>query len=105
MTVDPLPSGEQASELILHRPRSMAAGAVRRIHIYLDNQQIGDLEHGGTVRVPTQAGPHILRARCMPLIGAQLTFILGARETLKVLIYVGALEGVQIEIASEHELS
>jgi hypothetical protein len=99
MTADPPPSADQASELVLHRPQSMAPGAARRIHVYLDDQQIADLEHGGTVRVPTEAGPHLLRARCMPLIGTELPFILGHREALKVLIYVGALEGVHIDIA------
>jgi hypothetical protein len=57
------------------------------------------------VRVPTEAGPHLLRARCMPLIGTELPSILGDRPTLKVLIYVGALEDVQIDIAPEPEPS
>jgi hypothetical protein len=36
--------------LILYRPGHRAAGAVRRIHVFLDDQQVADLAsspHGG----------------------------------------------------------
>jgi hypothetical protein len=58
-----------SAELILYRPgHRVAAGAVRRIHVYLDDRQVADLELCGATRVPTTSGPHLLRARCLPLI-------------------------------------
>ena len=87
-----------AGELILHRPSHRAAGAVRRIHVYLDDNQVADLELGGTSRVSTTGGPHLLCARCMPLISGSVPFVLGAGETLRVQIYVGALDELEIHL-------
>jgi hypothetical protein len=101
MGADSRASGSQTGELILHRPQTMAPGAARRIHVYLDDRQIADLEHGATLHVPARDGPHLLRARCMPLVGAELPFVLAANETLTVMIYVGALEDLRIDLAPE----
>ena len=98
MGADAVPSAERAGELILHRPQAMTPGAARRIHVFLDDQQIADLELGGTERVPAIEGPHLLRARCLPLIGAELPFVLAPSETLRVQIYVGALEELSIDL-------
>ena len=98
MGADAVPSAERAGELILHRPRTPTSGAGRRVHVFLDDQQIADLELGGTARVPTMEGPHLLRARCLPLIGAELPFVLAPYETLRVKIYVGALEEPSIDL-------
>jgi hypothetical protein len=91
-SADPAP----AAELILHRPGHRAAGAARRIHVDLDDDQVADLELGGTQHVPTTSGPHLLRARCMPLLGDSFPVILAAGETLRVLVYVGALDKLEI---------
>ncbi|MDT7629100.1 MAG: hypothetical protein QOI50_1030 [Pseudonocardiales bacterium] len=101
MDADSCPLGDQAGELILHRPQTLTPGAARRIQVYLDDQQIANLEHGATMRVPTEEGPHLLRARCLPLISAELPFVLAAAETLKVLIYVGAPEDLRIDLDPE----
>lgn len=34
------------------------------------------------MRLPTEEGPHLLRARCLPLISAELPSVLAAAETL-----------------------
>jgi hypothetical protein len=98
MGADAVPSAERAGVLILHRPQTLTPGAARRIHVFLDDQQIADLEMGGTARVPSNEGPHLLRARCLPLIGAELPFVLAPYETLRVNIYVGALEELSIDL-------
>jgi hypothetical protein len=98
MGADAVPSAERAGELILHRPHTLTPGAGRRVHVFLDDRQIADLELGGTARVPAVEGPHLLRARCLPLIGAELPFVLAPYETLRVKIYVGALEELSIDL-------
>jgi len=98
-----VPSAERAGELIVHRPHTMTSGAARRIHVYLDDQQIADLARGGTANVPTDAGPHLLRARCLPLVSAELPFVLADYETLRVLIYVGVLEELEIQLDENHD--
>jgi hypothetical protein len=103
MDADSLPLGDQAGVLILHRPQTMAPGAVRRIQVYLDDRQIASLEHGATLRVPAEEGPHLLRARCTPLISDELPFVLAAYETLKVQIYVCAPEDLRIDLDPESE--
>jgi hypothetical protein len=94
-----------AAELILHRPGHRAAGAARRIHVYLDDQQVADLELCGTSHVFTTSGPHLLRARCLPLIGASFPVILNAGERLRVLIYVGALDELKIQLDEQPDRS
>ena len=94
-----------AGELILHRPGHRAAGAARRIHVYLDDQPVADLELGGTSHVPASTGPHLLLARCMPLISGSVPFILGAGEILRVRIYVGALDELEIHLDEEPDRS
>jgi hypothetical protein len=98
MGAESVPADERAGQLVLHRPRSLATGLARRIHICLDDDQVADLDNGGTACVPASAGPHMLRARCLPLCGAELPFILADRETLHAQIYVGTLEDVLIEL-------
>ena len=44
-----------AAELILYRPGHRAAGAVRRIHVYLDERQVADLALCGTGRAAAAA--------------------------------------------------
>jgi hypothetical protein len=94
-----------AAELILHRPGHRAAGAARRIHVYLDDQQVADLELGGTTHVPAIGGPHLLCARCLPLISGSIPVILNAGETLRVLIYVGALDELEIHLDEKSDRS
>lgn len=98
MTPEATPTEESAGQLLLHRPRALTTGLARRIHIYLDDQQVADLANGGTARVPATAGPHMLRARCLPLAGAEVPFILANRETLQAQICVGVLDDVRIEL-------
>jgi hypothetical protein len=76
----------------------MTAGAGRRIHVYLDDKPIADLKHGATVRVPTEQGPHLLRARCIPLLSAGLPVILDDHETLRVQIYVSTPDELEIQL-------
>ena len=97
----PTPGGE----LILHRPGHRAAGAARRIHVYLDDQHVANLKLGGTSHAPTASGPHLLRARCRPLISGSLPVILDAGETLRVLIYVGALDELEIHLDKQPDRS
>ena len=54
-------------------------------------------------RVPAEEGPHLLRARCMPLISDELPFVLDAYETLKVQIYVCAPEDLRIDLDPESD--
>ena len=91
----------QAGELILHRPKTMTAGAARRIHVYRDDVRIANLGLGATARVPTDQGPHLLRARCVPLISANFPIILAANETLRVLVFVDAMEQLEIQLDEE----
>lgn len=99
--VNPLPPSERAGELILHRPRLPTAGAIRRIHVYLDDHHLVDLAQGDTARVVTAEGPHLLRARCRPLISGTYPFILAARQTLHAEIYIGALDEVEIHLGGQ----
>jgi hypothetical protein len=94
-----------AAELILYRPGHRAAGAARRIHVYLDERQVADLELCGTSHVPTTSGPHLLRARCLPLISGSFPVILDAGERLRVLIYVGALNELEIHLDKKSDRS
>lgn len=98
MTPESVPSDESVGQLVLHRPKSLATGLARRIHVYLDDHQVADLDNGGTACVPATAGPHMLRARCLPLGGAEVPFILTEGETLRAEICVGVLEDVRIEL-------
>jgi hypothetical protein len=88
---------------MLHRPSGLTAGVARRIHVYLDDQRAAHLQLGATTRVPTEAGPHLLRVRCFPLTSADLPVILAPHETLRVAIYIGVLNDLQIEIAAVDE--
>lgn len=92
-------------ELILHRPRTLTTGAGRTIRMFLDDRQVADLEPGATARVPAAPGPHQLRARCMPLTSGEFTFILAAGEKLRVLVYVTALDELEIELDDEPDHS
>ena len=94
-----------AAELILYRPGHRAAGAVRRIHVYLDERQVADLALCGTSRVPTTSGPHLLRARCLPLMSGSFPVILRPGEKLRVLIYVGALDELKIQLDEQPDRS
>jgi hypothetical protein len=98
MDAESTPTGESSCQLLLHRPRSLATGLARRIHIFLDDNQVADLENGGTASVSASAGPHMLRARCRPMGGTEFPFILAERETLRAWVYVDALEDVRIEL-------
>jgi hypothetical protein len=94
-----------SAELILYRPGHRAAGAARRIHVYLDDQQVADLQLCDTTRVPTTSGPHLLRARCLPLISGSFPVIVKPGETLRVLIYVGALDELRIQLDEQPDRS
>ena len=37
------PSHGRGTQLVLHRPAALTAGALRRIHVHLDGQHITDL--------------------------------------------------------------
>lgn len=93
------------SELILHRPKTLASGVGRKIHIRLDDRQVADLELGATARVPATPGPHQLKAQCMPLISGEFTFILAPRESLRVMVYVTALDELEIQLDEDPERS
>jgi hypothetical protein len=93
------------AELILYRPGHRAAGAARRIHVFLDEEQVADLELCGTTTVATTSGPHLLRARCLPLISGSFPVILNAGESLRVLIYVGALDELTIQLDEQPDRS
>jgi hypothetical protein len=99
--VNPLPASDRAGELILHRPHLPTAGAIRRIHVYLDDRHLADLAQGDTARVRTAEGPHLLRGQCKPLISGDCPFILTARQTLHAEIYIGALGEVEIHLADQ----
>lgn len=101
MDDQPIPESELACGLILHRPQLPATGAIRSIHLYLDDQHIADLGQGETARVPTSEGPHLLRAQCRPLIGDEYPFILGAEETLRVEVFVDALDEIEIRLVEQ----
>jgi hypothetical protein len=101
MVADPAPPGERAAQLILHRPLSLATGVERRIHVYLDDQQIADLELGNTVNVRAEEGPHLLQAHCAPLVSEDLPFVLEPEETLRVLVYVSVREKLEIEFGED----
>lgn len=90
--------GDLSAVLVLHRPRALSAGALRRIRVYLDDRRIVDLRYGATVRVPAAEGPHLLRARCRPLVGTAIPFVLAAREVLHVTVYVSALDELEIRL-------
>lgn len=90
------PESTPDAELVLYRPGHRTAGAVRRIHVFLDEEQVADLELCGTTTVPTTSGPHLLRARCLPLLSDSFPGILNPGEKLRVLIYVGALDELKI---------
>jgi hypothetical protein len=99
MSSVPVTPGEEPSAvLVLHRPRVLSAGALRRISVHLDNRRIVDLRYGDQARVPAEAGPHLLRARCRPLGGAAVPFVLAAGETLHVHVYVSAQEELEIRL-------
>jgi hypothetical protein len=99
------PHEDLSAVLVLHRPRALGAGALRRIRIYLDDRRIVDLRYGATVSVSAEEGPHLLRARCRPLIGTAIPFVLGAREVLHVTVCAGALDELEIRLdeASSNE--
>jgi hypothetical protein len=101
MDAESAPAEESTGLLVLHRPHSLATGLARRIHIFLDGNEVAGLEDGGSASVPTPAGPHMLRARCRPLGGTEFPFILAERETLRARVYVDVLEDVQIEFEPE----
>jgi hypothetical protein len=48
--------------------------------------------------VPTDQGPHLLRARCVPLVSANLPIILAANETLRALVFVDALHQLEVQL-------
>ena len=93
------------AELILYRPGHRAAGAARRIHVFLDEEQVADLELCGTTTVATTSGPHLLRARCLPLLSDSFPVILSAGESLRVLVYVGALDELKIQLDEQPDRS
>jgi hypothetical protein len=103
MRADSAPSTERTAELILHRPLGPMAGAARRLRVYVDDERAADLRRGATTRVPTEAGPHLLRVRCFPLISADLPVIVAPNESLRVAIYIGVLDDLQIDIAPANE--
>ncbi|WP_433285952.1 hypothetical protein ACQPZQ_29080 [Pseudonocardia sp. CA-142604] len=72
----------------------------RRLHVYVDDERAADLHVGATTRMPVEAGPHLLRVRCFPLIGADLPVILAPHETLQVAIYIDAFRELKIDIAA-----
>ena len=98
MPADPAPSRERTAELVLHRPLSLAAGAARRLHVYLDGERAADLYLGATTRVPAKAGPHLINVRCVPLTCIDLPVILAPGETLQLLIYIDVLGSMQIDL-------
>jgi hypothetical protein len=92
------PRDEPTGVLVLHRPRGLSAGALRRIRVYLDGGRIVDLRYGATVAVPTDLGPHWLRAWCRPLLTASLPLVLAAGETLHLTVYISALDELEIQL-------
>jgi hypothetical protein len=96
---------ESTGVLVLHRPRGLSAGALRRVRVYLDSKRIVDLRYGGVVAVPVDGGPHWLRVRCRPLSSANFPFVLAAGETLHLKVCVSAREELQIQLdrAVPHE--
>lgn len=98
MHADPVPSRERTAELVLHRPLSPTAGATRRLHVYVDDQRAANLHLGATTRVPAEAGPHLIRVRCIPLPCTDLPVVLASHETLQVLIYIDILGDLQIDL-------
>lgn len=99
MCTDSAPSRERTAEFVLHRPLGLTAGVARRLHVYVDDERAADLHIGATTRMPVEAGPHLLRVRCFPLISADLPVILAPHETLRVAIYIDALSELTIDIA------
>ena len=61
--------------LVLHRSHALSAGVLLR-----------------------RRRPHLLRARCRPLIGTAIPFVLAAREVLHVTVYVSALDELEIRL-------
>ena len=103
MCADSAPSRERTSEFVLHRPLGLTAGAARRLHVYVDDERAADLHLGATTHVPAEAGPHLLRVRCFPLVSADLPVILAPRETLHVAIYIDPLGDLKIDLAPTNE--
>ena len=103
MCADSAPSRERTAEFVLHRPRGLTAGAARRLRVYVDDQRVADLHLGETTRVPAEAGPHLLRVRCFPLISTDLPVVLAPDETLCVTMYIDVLNDLQIHIAPTNE--
>src|ERR1700754_160992 len=99
MRADTAAGMERRAELILHRPFTLTAGAARRIRVEVDGHPAAFLHLGATVRVAVQPGPHLLRVRCLPLASADLPVILSPHEALRVLIFTGVLDDLEIEIA------
>lgn len=96
-------SGEHAGELIIHRPRFWSPGAGRLFRLDLDGRHIGDLSYGATVRVQVYPGSYVLRARCRPLVCAQLPLTLAAHQTLRLLIHVGLFGELRISTADPRD--
>lgn len=103
MCADSAPSRERTAEFVLHRPLGLTAGAARRLHVYVDDERAADLHLGATKHVPAEAGPHLLRVRCFPLISADLPVILAPHETLRVAVCIDALGDLKIDIAPANE--
>jgi len=71
--------------------------------VYIDDERVADLHLGATARVPAEAGPHLLRVSCFPLVSADLPVILAPHENLRITICVGVLDDLQIDIAPTNE--
>jgi hypothetical protein len=71
--------------------------------VYVDDERAADLHLGATTHVPVEAGPHLLQARCFPLISADLPVVLAPHETLGVAISIDALGDLKIDIAPVDE--
>ncbi len=54
------------------------------------------MAYGATVRVPVYEGHHVLRVRCRPMSGGQLTMEVAPSQTQRLLIYVGLFHEVCI---------
>jgi len=90
-----------AGAVVVHRPVTMTAGAVRHIKVYLDDHLVADLARGDSIRVPAGPGPHLLQARCTPLIPSSVPVILEPGEVLHARVCVTPLDELDIDFVED----
>ena len=103
MRPDIPPASRQSSVLVVHRPGALAVGAARRFHVFLDDQHVADLARGDTIRVCSDPGPHMLRARCPPMTSGSAPFILEPDKVLHAHIYVTAFDHLHIDLTNDEQ--